>query len=892
MICAVMTFTFFACSDTKLDTSLEPSSNLEPSSDDTNTTAHNKIDEVFPKVKRYETYQYYLTLSSVKIVENNADSRAKKALLSLLAERKIAVDDAAKITINLGEYSNGTAENEAYIIDTTENSITLSSKGAAGQYYAVKTFSNLLDENKMCGIKIEDSPETPTRGTIEGFYGKPWSHEDRLSIIKFSGDYKLNMYIYAPKDDLKHREKWRELYTETEKTKLLQLINTASENFVDYVYALSPGLDFDFSPAKYDSELKLLVEKYDSIYNLGVRSFALFLDDIPHRTKADAANHARLVNDFKKAFFSKHDDLKPLISVFVEYFDEYITNDYTKTIAASLDKDVLVMWTGKGVVTISLSASSFSKPNAIYDRKMFLWWNYPVNDYVPNNLLLDGVRGLNKNINNAISGFVSNPMNQAETSKIPLFTLADYLWNPQEYSYSTSWEAAFKQLHPKTSESTKAFSTILNGSIINNYTDSLDFVKFVKDFDGKDQKDIDALAEKFANMKKAAQDIKTNEVNKKFLAEISPWLEKYELYADMGSLYMKLCTEKDDNEYMHMLGQFVQLNEKSLTLEAIVSGEVLTPFFKNAQAILTRLKPIEDNTKFLEAKVTTSLPKYQIFDTSNINDGNLQSYFWSAATPGEVSDGGSFTLDFGSEKDVKNIFIAMGEHDYDGDRFYTATIEYSSDGEKYQTVYSGIIDAVYFADNLDFKARYVRLRSNAKTNYWVKLREFEVNTNRKIENKIIKKEEDIKISATLPPYLKNTIDLAIDGNSNTFYWSKSSATSGFNVTLDLGKNKDVFNINFESGVLTASNDYIRKGVMQYSSDGNTWTDLGVYTSRNIFISGININCRYIRYLSQSVQEFWLSLASFSVNEAIISDTSYGTPAGKKNKEAYKLIDNT
>jgi len=48
------------------------------------------------------------------------------------------------------------------------------------------------------------------RGVIEGFYGPPWSHQDRLDMIRFMGRVGMNMYFYGPKDDPFHREKWRE----------------------------------------------------------------------------------------------------------------------------------------------------------------------------------------------------------------------------------------------------------------------------------------------------------------------------------------------------------------------------------------------------------------------------------------------------------------------------------------------------------------------------------------------------------------------------------------------------------------------------------------------------------------------------------------------------------
>lgn len=40
-----------------------------------------------------------------------------------------------------------------------------------------------------------------------------WSLDDRIELMKWAGYYKLNSYFYAPKNDPKHNQKWKELYT-------------------------------------------------------------------------------------------------------------------------------------------------------------------------------------------------------------------------------------------------------------------------------------------------------------------------------------------------------------------------------------------------------------------------------------------------------------------------------------------------------------------------------------------------------------------------------------------------------------------------------------------------------------------------------------------------------
>ena len=60
----------------------------------------------------------------------------------------------------------------------------------------------------------------------------------------------MTSYLYAPKDDCKHRAFWRELYTVEEAEHLQSLISAAQESNVDFYYAISPGLDITYSNSK------------------------------------------------------------------------------------------------------------------------------------------------------------------------------------------------------------------------------------------------------------------------------------------------------------------------------------------------------------------------------------------------------------------------------------------------------------------------------------------------------------------------------------------------------------------------------------------------------------------------------------------------------------------
>lgn len=161
----------------------------------------------------------------------------------------------------------------------------------AGLFYAHATLRQLAAGDGVPAVSIRDWPQLAERGIIEGFYGGPWSHQDRLDYMTFAGSVKLNRFIYAPKDEPYHRERWRDLYPEAELLRLRELAVAAAANHIRFVYALSPGLSMRFSD---EADHALLAAKAGQLWDAGIRSFALLFDDVltelPH-----AVDHARPV---------------------------------------------------------------------------------------------------------------------------------------------------------------------------------------------------------------------------------------------------------------------------------------------------------------------------------------------------------------------------------------------------------------------------------------------------------------------------------------------------------------------------------------------------------------------------------------------------------------------
>src|SRR5437762_10097316 len=114
-------------------------------------------------------------------------------------------------------------------------------------------------------------------GVVEGFYGRPWSDAQRRQLFSWMKSWGMNTYLYAPKDDLKHRLFWRERYSEREADVFRDLIRECRSKGLRLIYAIAPGLNMSYSSRK---DMARLRRKADHLVDLGCRDFGLAFDDI------------------------------------------------------------------------------------------------------------------------------------------------------------------------------------------------------------------------------------------------------------------------------------------------------------------------------------------------------------------------------------------------------------------------------------------------------------------------------------------------------------------------------------------------------------------------------------------------------------------------------------
>ncbi|KAJ5835801.1 hypothetical protein N7447_001827 [Penicillium robsamsonii] len=335
--------------------------------------------------------------------------------------------------------------------------IVLNGVDTRGTFYASQTLRQLLDSDSIPGVKMHDWPLMSIRGSIEGFYGVPWSHEARLEQFAYYGKHKMNTYVYTPKDDPLLRAKWRTLYSGDELTQLKELVTTANTNHVDFTYALSPGLDVCYSS---DEDFQATVAKLDQLRDFGVRNFYIALDDIglEFHCDADKAKWPKTENDEwvadAQTFYLNRVQTEYIEPNNLENLETVPTNyagsaasPYKTEFGTKLNKKIRVQWTGEGVFSNEITVDSVMKADESYvTDKLFIWDNFPVNDGNRDRLFFNPLTKRAAELYKHLLGFTSNPMNQAFASMASLANYADYTWNGPKYDATKSMDASLWEL--------------------------------------------------------------------------------------------------------------------------------------------------------------------------------------------------------------------------------------------------------------------------------------------------------------------------------------------------------------------------------------------------------------------------------------------------------------
>lgn len=837
-----------------------------------------------------------MTLPKLKeILENEGISYEESSEVPADRAAIVITTDSEDYAAYGYEADKALAEEQGYVLEATDDEntsgqVTIIGADEDGAYYGVLTLEQMLEQKAADGsfaeTVISDYPSIKLRGFVEGFYGFPWSFEERLGLIRDTAEFKMNTYIYAPKDDPYHKDQWRTLYPDDKAEEIRQLVEESKKDNVSFCWSAHPGYGFNYSD---DTDYNALIAKFEQLYSLGVRQFGISYDDLSGYVSG--TNHATIINRVNQEFVKEKGDVKPLIVVATRYCNSWGSSmtTYFKPFMETLDEDVVVMWTGSDTMS-AITRESYEWPKqqtGVY-RDLASWWNYPVNDYCEGNLMMSPLEILDTDVDN-LSGFFLNPMCQAEASKVAIFSGADYSWNVSGFEYMESWERAIEELVPEAADAFKRFA------------DNLSFIKEGETFAFDESRylvdKLDALNEALRNgadIREAATALKAefetmltdidtlrNIQNAGLLEEISTHLDAYGALAQAGIASMDGFMTACDGDIQATLENISLLNEKldeTATYKIAYMERSGATSYKTAQVGAKRLKPmLTDSVSQIQSLLTKTLvpeTTCSVFtDQTILSDHQVefQGGFYRVSDLDLTLEAGE-SVGFNLPKVLKLSEISAATAQSD-----TLKLQYSLNGIDWTDADTTVEDGI-LKTTAPVTAAYVRAVNTGDAAVSVQISDFSA--------AVVYSIGTPTATTDLGTYSYYYISNAVDGNMSTKFYSSSGTSVGSYVRVDLQKAIPLYDLTIcyapNPKGLQEGVDGFKATKVEVSTDAVTWTQIGdiipytdyvVETLEGQQVATVTYNAegemaRFIRFSATESYGNWIQVYEVLYNKTV------------------------
>lgn len=441
--------------------------------------------------------------------------------------------------------------------------ITVSFKSISGlEICSMSLISNT--DIKSGPVDFQKNITDKNFGIIEGFYGVRWSNTERERLFPLLNRYGMGLYVYAPKNEPKHRERWREDYSSDEMKRFSELSKKARDWDVEFFYAISPFIDFNYES---ENDYKILLNKLKSFIPYGINNFAIFADDIEieKEIKVDSALgkiHTEITNRILKDLRAETTDVRMLF-VGTVYSDERINSfedgyGYLREMA-KLDSDIGIFWTGLKTSGAVLTEEDVNQFKLITGRIPIIWDNFWANDGGDGflaNLYLSDYTGRDRDIIQKVSGIAINPLIQGSLTRLNLMKFGRWVigdtsddWSENEVKYFGYNEGVFNDKSIR--EYLFLLSNIYNGNS-NQQIKYLELDNEIEDFLNSLKKEdregiissINSLNEIFAKMYVIQSVLYNSRINGELFDELFYPTEKVKYDAITGIYAIQFLVSK------------------------------------------------------------------------------------------------------------------------------------------------------------------------------------------------------------------------------------------------------------------------------------------------------------------------------------------------------------
>ena len=721
-------------------------------------------------------------------------------------------------------------------------------------FYALASLEQMLDagHEAMPCTDIADYADQQNRGIVEGYYGYPYSVEVKKDLMRFMMRHKMNTYLYGAKSDPYHSQYWKDAYPTTvtqeqegngwlSQDMVRDIAATSSATKVNFIWAIHPGNDFIYS----STVINDIMGKFDKMHELGVRQFAVFVDDVGvPSSDADLQKNADNLTALQRALEEKYnqpgavatDTVKPLhfvpqiyCTAFASSTDQY--NRFFQALATT-PKYISIYTTGYGVWSVP-NSNDLATPKAQLGRDVAWWWNYPCNDNADAQIFpmdmytnfydMPQVNGQAKLPSQLVGGIgiVSNPMQQGEVAKTPIFSVADYAWNNSGFDNKASWQASFQAVLPHNAQAAEAYQAI---APYLTYNDPDSFGTLISQY--KKNKETTELMAALNNIVANAEvliALKDSEVESDRLLykDLKPWLLKLHAMASVTANYLSGSVDEGSSDediwdnYLQSLRATLNLDSeedfKAYALEGM--GNAISVSVRTSQPAARYLLPFINYLKENSLKDWIQQETPPTRDTYFTNKEGLRGTVSTSQDIVGIANSG-FTLEPHQYLGIMLKEPAMGTTITLADTLLQKYhVVMSPDGKQWTRLTETVTTPAGYL-------RYVAVVNDSEQPITMKL------VRKSIAISVIPK--TVVSSTTIPEgnvWDNHTAQYMVDGDYNTFVCLNRNQANNDAYVVDLGKEIEIKNVRIAMG--TVNGDYMNEGRVQVSTDGTKWYNLPV-----------------------------------------------------------------
>lgn len=853
--------------------------------------------------------KYLIRMKGITIDESVADVNYDKAInvvdatmIQLIVAGKLAMPQVNTVYVNdvvPTVFEDLYDKTDAYMLKIEEGKITIIGKNTDAAFYGVSTLELILEQcaesKTIKTLTVEDYSDAQFRGFIEGYYGIPWSDEDRISLMEFGGKFKANTYVFAPKDDAYHSAKWTELYPEDRLQEMKKMVDVGNASKCNFVWSIHPFMYNAITEANYDQRLETIKAKFEQLYSIGVRQFGILADD----ASSPVAIQNRICKDMW-AWCEEKGDVYDLIFVPQGYNKAWSNAQYFADLMDGMPEQVQVMWTGDSVCGW-VTQGTFDYFKQIAGREAFMWLNWPVNDINKVRMLMGKGEVLGAGVT-GFTGILTNPMQQAEASKVSIFAIADYTWNRDTFDDDKSWQDSFKYIDEGAPDALYEFakhnsdpSPNTHGLVLQESEELRPFLdEFTTALAGGDAAQIkekgDAVVAEFEKIVAAVNEYREKGTNKNLKKELEPWLDSMEYISQSAIGFVKtgiaLAEGNDEAACANYLEASAALtNSKNCPVQNIDAVQMVQAGAKRIIPFVTKLSNelspkvlaiIDPNYDSVERYTAKGVIKSSGFVSefqgkdANLIDGDDSTYVWYE-TGGSKKDslvaGEWIGIELDEIKPIGEIKILQGKDASHGDIITKGVVEYSTDGEKYTELMrfeDGRKEITFDASSLNVTAKYIRLRVLEDTGKWSAFRAFDVYAPTASSSS--------SVYTNIPVLAGSQTEFTTDTGVLTIN-KEITLKSGKYIGIVLPRIRDVISI---EGVEAPEGV-----VIEVSENAVEWSEY----------NGGEVNARYVRYINKGEADATFNFAALTVKSdeivaPYVSDTNFTSIEGAANAFDY------